>query len=332
MRFWEAVASVFRQYVGFRGRAPRSEFWYFQLFQNLVGIGLNGITGSFLPVLTGGAIWTLVTFLPSLAVSVRRLHDGGRTGWWLLMNPVFPNGFTSFLFVALFNLFQPGVTQFTYSDFVILRPPSLTHTGSTQIAYSDFITEVNAGRVRDVVIQGRTVFGQLNDGRTFYTYTPENPTLVKTLIDQNVRVIAKPEDRVGNPLLLYLFQPRVTRTNPTQIAYSDFITEVNAGRVRDVVIQGRTVFGQLNDGRTFQTNTPESLTVVTLEVPTLVKTLTDKNVRVITRPENSSVNPVAHLLLSLFPLPLIGGTIFLMVWWARPGTSGANRFGPDPLG
>src|ERR1700748_1968852 len=92
------------------------------------------------------------------------------------------------LLVVLFNLFQPGVN----------------HTNSTQIAYSDFITEVNGGRVRDVVIQGRTVLGQLNDGRTFQTYTPEDPTLVKTLTDKNVRVIAKPEDSDVNPLLHYL--------------------------------------------------------------------------------------------------------------------------------
>ena len=54
------------------------------------------------------------------------------------------------LLVVLFNLFQPGAT----------------HTAATQVAYSDFINEVNGGRVRDVVIQGRTVSGQLTDGRT----------------------------------------------------------------------------------------------------------------------------------------------------------------------
>jgi cell division protease FtsH len=91
------------------------------------------------------------------------------------------------LLVVLFNLFQPGAT----------------HTASTQVAYSDFITEVNGGRVRDVVIQGRTVTGQLTDGRSFQTYTPEDPTLVKTLTDKNVRVIAKPEDSDVNPLLHY---------------------------------------------------------------------------------------------------------------------------------
>ena len=62
------------------------------------------------------------------------------------------------LLVVLFNLFQPGAT----------------HTAATQVAYSDFINEVNGGRVRDVVIQGRTISGQLTDGRTFQTYTPED--------------------------------------------------------------------------------------------------------------------------------------------------------------
>jgi cell division protease FtsH len=92
------------------------------------------------------------------------------------------------LLVVLFNLFQPGAT----------------HTAATQVAYSDFISEVNGGRVRNVVIQGHTVSGQLSDGRTFQTYTPEDPSLVKTLTDKNVGVIAKPEDDGVNPLLHYL--------------------------------------------------------------------------------------------------------------------------------
>ena len=92
------------------------------------------------------------------------------------------------LLVVLFNLFQPGAT----------------HTAATQVAYSDFINEVNGGRVRDVVIQGRTVSGQLTDGRTFQTYTPEDASLVRRLTDKGVRVIAKPEDSDVNPLLHYL--------------------------------------------------------------------------------------------------------------------------------
>jgi len=89
--------------------------------------------------------------------------------------------------VVLFNLFQPGSTQ----------------RAATQVAYSDFIGDVNGGRVRDVLIQGRTVSGQLADGRTFQTYTPEDPALVSRLTDKGVRVIAKPEES-DNPLLHYL--------------------------------------------------------------------------------------------------------------------------------
>ena len=92
------------------------------------------------------------------------------------------------LLVVLFNLFQPGTT----------------HPSATQVAYSDFLTDVNSGQVRDVVIQGRDISGQLTDGRTFSTYTPDDPSLVKRLTDKNVRVIAKPRDSDVNPLMHYL--------------------------------------------------------------------------------------------------------------------------------
>ncbi len=92
------------------------------------------------------------------------------------------------LLVVLFNLFQPGTS----------RPVA------AQVAYSDFISEVNGGRVRDVTIMGRTVNGQLTDGRAFQTYTPEDPSLVSRLTDKGVRVVAKPEDSDVNPLLHYL--------------------------------------------------------------------------------------------------------------------------------
>ncbi len=93
------------------------------------------------------------------------------------------------LLVALFNLFQPGGTS---------------QRGASQVAYSDFLNEVAAGHVRDVVIQGRTVTGQLNDNRTFQTYTPEDPTLVSRLTEKGVRVVARAEDSEVNPLFHYL--------------------------------------------------------------------------------------------------------------------------------
>ena len=83
LAFGQAVSSVFRQYAGFRGRARRSEYWYFFLFNVLVSIVigvLDLIIGSFIP----GAVLSLAVLIPSLAVSVRRLHDTGRSGWNLL--------------------------------------------------------------------------------------------------------------------------------------------------------------------------------------------------------------------------------------------------------
>ncbi|MCW8088507.1 ATP-dependent zinc metalloprotease FtsH [Roseococcus sp. MDT2-1-1] len=93
------------------------------------------------------------------------------------------------LLVALFNLFQPSGTS---------------SRSQTQVAYSDFLNEVNAGHVRDVVIQGRTVVGQLSDGRSFSTYTPEDPALVSRLTEKGVRVVARPEESEVNPLFQIL--------------------------------------------------------------------------------------------------------------------------------
>ena len=106
-------------------------------------------------------------------------------------------------------------------------------------------------------------------------------------------------------VLFNLFQPGSTHTSATQVAYSDFISEVNTGRVRSVTIQGKTVSGQYSDGGTFQLYAPED--------PSLVGRLTEKGVRVIAKPEDNEVNPLLHMLLSWFPmLLLIGVWVFFM--------------------
>lgn len=89
MTFSEAISSGFRNYVGFSGRASRSEFWYWILFTVLVSIALTiidlGILGTSSNVNPFSSIWSLITFLPSLAIGVRRLHDTDRSGWWWLI-------------------------------------------------------------------------------------------------------------------------------------------------------------------------------------------------------------------------------------------------------
>ena len=106
MTFTEAVRSCLSQYAGFQGRAPRSEFWWFSLFTFLLDLAIvivGGalVTGTIMGVQSNGggvAEWYavsapnwllslahLVLFLPTLAVTVRRLHDVGRSGWWILI-------------------------------------------------------------------------------------------------------------------------------------------------------------------------------------------------------------------------------------------------------
>lgn len=84
MGFSEAVKSVFSNYVTFSGRAPRSEYWYFCLFVFLVSIGI-GIVEGVIGTEVIGSLFSLAVLLPSIAVSVRRLHDIDKSGWWLLI-------------------------------------------------------------------------------------------------------------------------------------------------------------------------------------------------------------------------------------------------------
>jgi uncharacterized membrane protein YhaH (DUF805 family) len=90
MSFVDAVRSCFRQYVGFSGRARRAEFWWFQLFDVLVGV-LAFAVDSLLKLTDAQGngpvqgMVSLVLLLPGLAVFVRRMHDINRSGWWWLL-------------------------------------------------------------------------------------------------------------------------------------------------------------------------------------------------------------------------------------------------------
>jgi uncharacterized membrane protein YhaH (DUF805 family) len=102
MSFTEAVRSGFSNYVTFSGRARRSAYWFWALFVILVTGLAFIIDGLLFPGLmtaqvadgmasvqaNGGpvvAVVGLALFLPGLAVTVRRLHDTDRSGWWILL-------------------------------------------------------------------------------------------------------------------------------------------------------------------------------------------------------------------------------------------------------
>ena len=86
MTFSSAVANLFKSYYVFAGRAGRPEFWYSTLFW-FVSIFLLRFVDSV--AFERGALfaplWLLLTFLPMIAVSVRRLHDIDRQEWWFLL-------------------------------------------------------------------------------------------------------------------------------------------------------------------------------------------------------------------------------------------------------
>ena len=91
MSFYDAVRSALSKYATFSGRASRSEFWFFYLFW-LLACGIAGvidaliINSSFSPLTT---IAVLGLLIPFIAVTIRRLHDIDRSGWWQLL-PLVP--------------------------------------------------------------------------------------------------------------------------------------------------------------------------------------------------------------------------------------------------
>ena len=89
MTFTEAVKTcLVEKYATFSGRAPRSEYWYLTLFGYFLSLLIFFIGYTFnSPELMMGIslVVCLIFFVPGLAVSVRRLHDTGRSGWWLLL-------------------------------------------------------------------------------------------------------------------------------------------------------------------------------------------------------------------------------------------------------
>jgi len=86
MNMLDAVKSVLTQYVGFRGRARRSEYWYWTLATIIASFAVSIVEAAILGI-DGtsplSALMSIAIFLPGLAVTFRRLHDTGRSGWWI---------------------------------------------------------------------------------------------------------------------------------------------------------------------------------------------------------------------------------------------------------
>ena len=102
---------AFQKYAQFKGRSSSSELWYFILIHAVILIILSLIEGSVLDQPWLSAIYQLATLLPLWTVIVRRLHDVGKNGWWILIDLVPIIGFF-WLLVLLVKPSQPTTNEY----------------------------------------------------------------------------------------------------------------------------------------------------------------------------------------------------------------------------
>ncbi|MFM6323452.1 MAG: DUF805 domain-containing protein [Microcystis panniformis] len=76
---------VLKKYAVFNGRARRKEYWMFFLFNIIIAFVLDFVEGLVGSPGVIGLLYSLAVLIPGIAVSVRRLHDTERSGWWLLI-------------------------------------------------------------------------------------------------------------------------------------------------------------------------------------------------------------------------------------------------------
>jgi uncharacterized membrane protein YhaH (DUF805 family) len=123
MSFGEAVRSGFDHYVKFDGRASRPAFWWWVLFVFLVGIAAN-IIDLAIGIQLFSALAGLGLLLPNISVSIRRLHDTNRTGWWILIGLI---PLIGLIVLLVFYLQQSDPSENRYGS----PPATATATATT---------------------------------------------------------------------------------------------------------------------------------------------------------------------------------------------------------
>jgi uncharacterized membrane protein YhaH (DUF805 family) len=103
--------AVLKNYAGFSGRARRTEYWMFFLFNLIITLVLDAIGMAIKQGSLLGGIYGLAVLIPGIAVAVRRLHDTGRSGWWLFIGLI-PIVGTIVLIVFMATEGQPGDNEY----------------------------------------------------------------------------------------------------------------------------------------------------------------------------------------------------------------------------
>ena len=111
--YWKKV--VLESYAKFDGRARRAEFWWYFLANLIISIAFNVLAAaaSFFAILS--LIYALAVLIPGIAVGIRRLHDTGKSGWWLLIALIPIAGFIV-LIVFFAQDSAPGVNDYGMSE------------------------------------------------------------------------------------------------------------------------------------------------------------------------------------------------------------------------
>lgn len=148
MGFGDAIGECFFNYANFRDRAARAEYWWWALFAIVVALVAAALdfvifhgweTGPF------NLVTSLALLLPGLSVTVRRLHDTNRRGWWILL-PVIPAILTFVGFIAALtaNPFNP----FNSTGLVLIGVPALLWIAATILLLVWMILPSNPGNNR----------------------------------------------------------------------------------------------------------------------------------------------------------------------------------------
>ncbi|AOX16268.1 ATP-dependent zinc metalloprotease FtsH [Kozakia baliensis] len=120
-------------------------------------------------------------------------------------------------------------------------------------------------------------------------------------------------------LLFVAFQPSGSQHASQQLAYSDFVTDVDHGRVRSVVVQDQNISGTLTDGTSFETYTPPD--------STLIPRLTSKGVEVVAKPLDTEGSPILRAVANYLPILLMLGVGILFFRQMQSGSGRAMGFG-----
>jgi uncharacterized membrane protein YhaH (DUF805 family) len=120
MTFIDAIKSFFKNYATFKGRARRSEFWFAALFTSLASLAISIIAPGHREMMSDWGVeqsstlsnlWSLATFIPTLAITWRRLHDVNKSGGWFFFT-LLPIVGWILLLIQLVKDSDEGVNQY----------------------------------------------------------------------------------------------------------------------------------------------------------------------------------------------------------------------------